>query len=557
MKRLAGVMAVLLVFVAISGSAATPPAKAAPLPKAIILQTNLCISLAFGFFNATPIACTNAANMDTNIISFTDVAGQQPEPPRQDKDTGLNIKGDGKATAADFAGIDRDLDQLHEIDGNMLVMVFVDEQFPMQIHVDNGDIIDQVGTDRVHDWVCGFSGGVINGDDPDCIPGAPNGNGVVVFGLKPDKVRGKRGPGKITIIQDRTPLDLTFTVVGEGVDAKFINLETKLEVGADGGNGNPDAKPSALASRLKVTATTDDDCALPGGASGFLDANGTAQRTVTLVRVVDSDGTSISGAYIKWESDAPDIGTTATGLTPTIDLGTFGIGAPNIACGTALPGTFHLSATTLKKQNTDGTGLPFDPEVVTLTRKSTFTVVGAPATIALTATPVSCDGTATTTVSASVIDENGDPVADGQVVDFDVVAFGTANPIHAKVKDGVATSVVSPLASAQTSVTVNVHASANQGKFFDLQTAKNSIRIDCNNPASGGGAAAGAGGAPAGGGAAAGSVAQASGIHGPDTGSGPLESHRVAGGLDLWSLTALGLVGMALAGASMVARKVR
>jgi hypothetical protein len=276
-----------------------------------------------------------------------------------------------------------------------------------------------------------------------------------------------------------------------------------------------------------------------------------------LVRAFDSDGTSITGAFIRWQSDAPDVGTVAAPLTPTIDLGSFGIGAPNIACGTALPGTFHLDARTRATQGGHGEGAALDPAVrEDINRSATFTVTGAPTTIALTASPsaMNCDGTATSTVSASVIDENGNSVADGQFVSFDVVAFGIANPLKATVKDGVATSVITPLASTQTSATVNVTASANEGKFFDLRTAKNAIRIDCN----GSGAAAPAGVAPAPSGASAGASSAPSGvIRGPDTGSGSLGSGGGATGFAAWPLLALGLAATALAGLLIAVRRVR
>ena len=221
----------------------------------------------------------------------------------------------------------------------------------------------------------------------------------MVFSLRPDTERGKRGPGKITIVQDRTPLDLTFKVVGEAHDIQFTNLETNLEVGADGGvadpdAGSPDALPSVLASRLKVTATKDDDCALPGTASGFLSANGTAQRTVTLVRAFDSDGTSITGAFIRWQSDAPDVGTVAAPLTPP-HLGSFGIGAPNIAQdGASRRSTSMRGRAPPGRPRRRGSWIG-GPRISRVPPRSPG---GAPATIALTASPsaMNCDGAAST-----------------------------------------------------------------------------------------------------------------------------------------------------------------
>ena len=107
--------------------------------------------------------------------------------------------------------------------------------------------------------------------------------------------------------------------------------------------------------------------------------------------------------------------------------------------------------------------------------------------------------------------------------------------------------------SSQTSVTVNVAASANEGKFFDLQTAKNSIRIDCNGAAA---VTSGGGSAPAGGNAGA-NTAPAGVIRGPDTGSGSFQVDGQPGGLDIWPLMALGLAAAVLTGLRFAARKIR
>lgn len=546
MKRntgLAVAMAVVLAGALLSSGVSPHAAEARPKPDqpVVLLNRYICLAL-INAFGGDPLGCSNTNSWDQDIpTSFAPVLAHNDS---------------GVAKASDLKSIDLDKNQLHEKDGELFAAVFVDRAARVTIRVDHALIYDNAGNYRGKDYICGDFG-VSAGDDPDCVsdssPSA-NKNGIVTFSLRPDP-KAPRGPGLLTIVQDRYPVDTAFTVVGEASDIKFVNLETNLEVGADGGVANPDASPSALASRIKVTATKDDDCSLPGGAAGFLDANGTAQRTVSLVRAFDSDGTSMTGAFIRWQSDNPEIGTVAAPLTPTIDLGTFGLGAPNIACGTAIPGTFHLKATTLANQKGDS-GAVLDPNVVAgIDRFATFTVAGAPATIGLTASPdaMPCDGTGTSMVTASVIDENGDPVADGQVVNFDVVAFGTADPLKAKVKNGVATSVIAPLASAQTSVTVNVTASANEGKFFDLQTAKNSIRIDCNR----GGAAApagvtsgaGSGGAPA-------NSAPSGAIRGPDTGSGPVRFGNGASGFGPWPFVALALAAAIVAGLRFALKKV-
>jgi hypothetical protein len=163
-------------------------------------------------------------------------------------------------------------------------------------------------------------------------------------------------------------------------------------------------------------------------------------------------------------------------------------------------------------------------------------VGGEPPNVALTASPgaIDCDGAANATVSATVTDSAGDNVANGNSVNFSVVALGTANPINATTADGVATSQVTPLSGAVAGVTVIVTAG----------DAQASIRIDCNTPAA---ATATPGGtaAPGGGGV----------IGGPDTGSGGYLSQDSAG-LSMWTLVALALGSMALVAGGMVTRRV-
>ncbi|MDE3095983.1 MAG: hypothetical protein KGK07_08280, partial [Chloroflexota bacterium] len=92
------------------------------------------------------------------------------------------------------------------------------------------------------------------------------------------------------------------------------------------------------------------------------------------------------------------------------------------------------------------------------------TVTGAPATIALTASPaaIPCDGKSTSTVTAKVTDSAGNNVVDGTSVTFSVVALGTANPINTTTTGGSASSVITPLSgnTAGTVVTVTSGSAA-------------------------------------------------------------------------------------------------
>ncbi len=60
-----------------------------------------------------------------------------------------------------------------------------------------------------------------------------------------------------------------------------------------------------------------------------------------------------------------------------------------------------------------------------------ITVIGAPDAMTLTASPaaIACDGMTSSTVSAALVDDEGNPVVDGTDVRFEVVALGISDPI--------------------------------------------------------------------------------------------------------------------------------
>ncbi|HXK34557.1 MAG TPA: invasin domain 3-containing protein [Dehalococcoidia bacterium] len=95
---------------------------------------------------------------------------------------------------------------------------------------------------------------------------------------------------------------------------------------------------------------------------------------------------------------------------------------------------------------------------------------GPPERIELRAEPqaLACDGENASTVTARVLDEAGQPVADGTAVTFSVQALGTADPIGAETSAGEAQTSVTALGE-RVGVVVNVSA----------EGAAASIRIDC------------------------------------------------------------------------------
>jgi hypothetical protein len=84
-------------------------------------------------------------------------------------------------------------------------------------------------------------------------------------------------------------------------------------------------------------------------------------------------------------------------------------------------------------------------------------VQGPPTEMTLSAAPSSlvCDGTATSAVSATLKDAEGNPAINGNTVRFDVRALGTIAPIEAASADGASTTTVTPLTDVAKGVTVN------------------------------------------------------------------------------------------------------
>jgi hypothetical protein len=170
-----------------------------------------------------------------------------------------------------------------------------------------------------------------------------------------------------------------------------------------------------------------------------------------------------------------------------------------------------------------------------------ITVGAAPSSNVLTAeaSTIKCDGTEKSTVTAKVTDSAGNNVADGVPVNFSVVALGTANPINTVTKDGIATSVITPLSNSSAGVTVIVSAGDN-GIASVVQT---SVRVDCALPLATQPGAPAAAPTPRG------------GIAGPDTGNGGYLNQNGSNGFPMWTLIALALGSMTLVAGGMVTRR--
>jgi hypothetical protein len=180
-----------------------------------------------------------------------------------------------------------------------------------------------------------------------------------------------------------------------------------------------------------------------------------------------------------------------------------------------------------------------------------ITVVGPPDNMTLAVAPavVACDGAASAEVSATVSDAEGNPVANGTRVRFDVQVLGLANPITATTTDGVAKSTITPLAASDTGVPVVVSSGISRDGGIFSTTTTGSALVAC------GPGGAPAPGAPApGGGAAPGGGPPTGTVRPPDTGSGGDLDGR--GALNVWMAVGLFAGAMALVGARLALRRI-
>lgn len=441
--------------------------------------------------------------------------------------------GDGIVEPEDFAAIDLDGNQLHQLDynplkdtGSLWIIAFVNDDDPVRFDTTSGTLVPSLsstpfgvipGIDQAgKTWICDTQS-----EDEDCDDDGVKGDGVIVTRLvgKWGSDIADLGPGVVSVNQNGKYSYLDFTVVGEPHSIEFVTLEDTIQDGAGGA----------------------DQCPLPGDSAGFLSANATPERSIVLARVLDDAGTSITGGFVLWETDDEAVAKVATGLTPSIDLGAFGFGAPNIICGTKMPGTATVLAQLTRTETLEG-GALLDPQA-DIGREFTidFTVVGVPAAMTLVSEPatIDCNGVNTATVTATVTDAGGNPVAAGQEVTFRTQVLATASPITATTNgDGAATSEITPLAVADTGIPVVVTAG-------DVQQ---SILVSCGAPSppsgevpppSGGGTTP----PPSGGGQGV--------ITAPNTGFGPQDTS-----MSLAPVIALALIGLSLLFGGVAIRRV-
>jgi len=464
-----------------------------------------------------PDACFDGIDA-ADVVDLANALGDEDdeleESDFEDADLDLNQVEDGLAAAL----CDAPLAATTNCRGEILLFAFVDNQTTVQFDAENGldIVISDDGGAAEASPADDANGETCEGDDDeDCGSTVTNNGDGVVVATAIDNAVGDPGDSvEVDILQNDNTSD---------------NFPQTIEI-----TGGPD---SVVLDVLKNPIQTSGDSTDVGDCEDESDIEdaaaqlGDVNRTVLKATVTDEDGTELTRVGVDFEVDDEDIASfdadtgepaneekAFTGVS--VDGGAAGVGSFLILCGGTDTGTATVTATAGTEDD--------DAEV---------DVVGEPANVALTASPaaIDCDGAATTTVSATVTDADGNNVADGSNVNFSVVALGTASPINADTTAGVATSSITPLSGAVAGVTVIVTAG----------DAQASIRVDCNTPAAATATPGGPAPTPPGGGP----------IGGPDTGSGGYLSQD-SSGVSMWTLVALALGSMVLVAGGMVTRRV-
>jgi len=281
------------------------------------------------------------------------------------------------------------------------------------------------------------------GDEEDCDGDGTKGDKIVVERLIGKSVA-DLGDSELVATQGGVDVIYDYVVVGDPEDITLALVP----------DGNVQEGISAV-------DCADDPHLTPLDSSVFTDGAAEPEKNGLAATVTDDDGTELAGIFVDWSSDDEDVANLnlAKSITWALDAGTF---AANLFCGDEV-GTATITA---------DIGVE-DAEV-------DVTVLGAPDAMTLTASPaaITCDGVNSSTVSAALVDSEGNKVVDGTDVRFEVVALGIADPITATTAAGAATSKITPLSGVSAGVVVLVTVEDSSGDVV----LEGNIRIDCALP---------------------------------------------------------------------------
>ena len=333
-------------------------------------------------------------------------------------------------------------------DGKLWVLAFVSNDENVDFEADEGVWVDG-GVAGNSTILCDTIA-----EDQDCNNDGVKGDKIAVELLIGNDVA-SRGDSELVVTQGSADVVADYTVVGEPD-------EIALALYPDGN----------VQEGVSKTDCADDPHLTPLDSSVFTDGADEPEKNGLLATVTDDDGTELAGIYVGYSSDDEDVANLnlEKSLTWALESGTL---AANLFCGDEL-GTAEITADALEA--VDVSVGSFDSVA---DDSVDVTVIGAPDAMTLSASPavITCDGVTSSTVSAALVDSEGNKVVDGTNVRFDVVALGISDPITAKTAGGTgaAESKITPLSLASAGVVVMVTTVATDPD----DELEGTIRIDC------------------------------------------------------------------------------
>jgi len=392
------------------------PSVAQAKPKTIItINPTLCVALSLSSWvnSADALSACGGLNSESNLRTLVKVLR------RDESDLGNSPKPE------EFASIDRDGGQIHETDGELIILAFVTNDEPVGFYADKGAFLVS-GSSAAF---CGPPGPPsFDFTDADCDDNSATvGDGVVAAKLKPNGA--SRGSAEVRVRQGNIEIAEPYKIVGEPHDISVTITKPAIQTGWP-------------------------RCDLFSDTATYLAAITRPETSPFTAKITDDDGTAVTGAFTAYTMSNPDSATVALPLAPSLDLtATLGsIVAPNVLCGTDEPGKITVTGRIV----TGPEGVGLDPAARLRDTEVEITVVGPPTDMALSASPsgLTCDGVASSTVSAALTGADGKPVIDGNRVHWEVKALGSANPLNSTTAAGAATTAVTPLDSVTAGVVV-------------------------------------------------------------------------------------------------------
>jgi hypothetical protein len=295
------------------------------------LSTNVCILGAASIMQANPVesalGCTAPHEQSSlqrlmECLHHRPYCGQVPWPNRIFQ----------RADPVDFALMDRDLNQIHA-GQRARILAFVEADYPVLIETDAGELI--VGSEPLGQAALCFTSIASQSSfrDPDCDADSGTvGDGAVVIGLVVDE-QTPRGFHTLRVTQGTESQEIEFQVVGVPTEIVVESLDDKTTIEA---GALPATQPG-----FAPQAEACDPVLFPA-----YEGSSSPRKTNVIVRALDDEGTSVSGAVIAWtrsglpfgdsamfgRQEMPHGGAAMYGLT-TWDLGSLGIGYVQTICG--------------------------------------------------------------------------------------------------------------------------------------------------------------------------------------------------------------------------------